>query len=95
MNKNVVKSNISLLLAAAIWGLAFVAQSEGMEYIGPFTFGATRCFLGVLFLLPVWLILSRKSYKDMPKEEIRKTIKKTFKVGSVCGVILFVAINLI
>lgn len=93
MNKNVLKSNISLLLAAAIWGLAFVAQSEGMEYIGPFTFGATRCFLGVLFLIPVWLITSRTAYKNMPMEAVLGIIKKTLKVGCVCGVILFVAIS--
>lgn len=93
MKNNVIKSNVSLLLAAAIWGLAFVAQSEGMDYIGPFTFGAARCFLGVLFLIPVWLIISRKTYKDVPRAEVRKIIGKTFKVGCLCGAVLFVAIS--
>lgn len=93
MKKNVLKSNVSLLLAAAIWGLAFVAQSEGMDYIGPFTFGATRCFLGVLFLIPVWLITGRKNYKNTPEEKVRAIIKRTVKVGCLCGAILFVAIS--
>ena len=93
MKKNVLKSNASLLLAAAIWGLAFVAQSEGMDYIGPFTFGAARCFLGVLFLLPVWLITSRKTYKEMSAEEGRAVKKKTLRVGCLCGAVLFVAIS--
>ena len=35
-------SNMLLILTALIWGSAFVAQSIGMEYIGPFTFGAVR-----------------------------------------------------
>lgn len=39
-------SNMLLILTALIWGSAFVAQSIGMEYIGPFTFGAARSILG-------------------------------------------------
>ena len=42
-----------LLLGAMIWGAAFVAQSVGMDYLEPFTFQASRCFLGSLVLLPV------------------------------------------
>ena len=47
------KGCILLLLCAMIWGAAFVAQSEGMQYVGPFTMGATRFFLAGLVLLPV------------------------------------------
>ena len=39
------KGGILLLLCAMIWGAAFVAQSESMQYIGPFTMGAARFFL--------------------------------------------------
>ena len=42
------KGSILLLLCAMIWGAAFVAQSESMQYIGPFTMGAARFFLGGL-----------------------------------------------
>ena len=47
------KSNLMLVVTALIWGSAFVAQSVGMDYLGPFTFNSVRCFLGGLILLPV------------------------------------------
>ena len=53
--KQQIKSSLILLLTATIWGVAFVAQSVGMEYIGPFTFNAIRCVLGGLVLIPVIL----------------------------------------
>ena len=37
-----VRSGFLLLLAAFIWGIAFVAQSVGMDYIGPFIFNVVR-----------------------------------------------------
>ena len=40
--KQQIKSSLILLLTATIWGVAFVAQSMGMEYIGPFTFNAIQ-----------------------------------------------------
>jgi drug/metabolite transporter (DMT)-like permease len=45
-----------LLLTAAIWGLAFVAQRAGMEHVGPFTYNALRFALGALSLVPIILI---------------------------------------
>ena len=50
---SVFKSNLLLLIAAAIWGLAFVAQRVGMDYVGPFTFNGVRFFLGSLSLVPL------------------------------------------
>jgi drug/metabolite transporter (DMT)-like permease len=51
-----LRSDLLLLLAAAIWGFAFVAQRLGMEHTGPLTFNAARFALGSLALLPlVWL----------------------------------------
>lgn len=46
-------ANLLLLLAAAIWGFAFVAQRLGMAHVGPFTFNAIRFGLGALSLLPL------------------------------------------
>ncbi len=55
------KKNIFLLaLTALIWGVAFVAQSVGMEYVGPFTFNAVRFLIGGGVLLPV-VLLSQKN----------------------------------
>ena len=58
--KQQIKSSLILLLTATIWGVAFVAQSVGMEYIGPFTFNAIRCVLGGMVLIPVILVLKKK-----------------------------------
>ena len=56
-------ANGCLLLAALIWGFAFVAQSVGMEYVGPFTFQATRNLLGAAALVPLVLLLRRQKRK--------------------------------
>ncbi len=55
-----------LLLTAAIWGMAFVAQRKGMEYAGPLTFNGLRFLLGALALAP-YLLLSEKSKKPSEK----------------------------
>ena len=51
-----LKNSLFLLLAAIIWGIAFVAQSVGMEYVGGFTFSAVRSLLGSVVLIPLILI---------------------------------------
>lgn len=48
----ILYADLLLLLTAAIWGFAFVAQRVGMEDIGPFAFNAVRYAIGVLVLLP-------------------------------------------
>lgn len=55
-----LKYNFLLMLAALIWGSAFVAQSVGMDYLGPFTFNSVRSFMGSLVLLPVIFFLDRQ-----------------------------------
>ena len=80
-------------MTATIWGVAFVAQSVGMEYIGPFTFNAIRCVLGGLVLIPVILVLKKK--KETGAENQEKEDKKTLWTGGIaCGVILCIASNL-
>lgn len=78
------KGNLLLLLTAFIWGSAFVAQSAGMDYIGPFTFNTVRSFLGGLALIPVVMVISRRrksrvfSDENVPEEAIsNKGTKKT------------------
>ncbi|RGI42042.1 DMT family transporter [Roseburia sp. OM04-10BH] len=91
--KQQIKSSLILLLTATIWGVAFVAQSVGMEYIGPFTFNAIRCVLGGLVLIPVILVLKKK--KEIGAENQEKEDKKTLWIGGIaCGVILCIASNL-
>ena len=87
------KSSLILLMTATIWGVAVVAQSVGMEYIGHFSFNAIRCVLGGLVLIPVILVLKKK--KETGAENQEKEDKKTLWAGGIaCGVILCIASNL-
>ena len=82
-----MKSNLLLLLAAFIWGFAFVAQRAGMEFLGPFTFNAARFTLGSLSLIP-FLIVSKK--KKFEKETILPlNDKKLLYGGLAAGILLF------
>lgn len=86
------KNIILLLLAAFIWGVAFVAQSVGMDYVEPFTFNGIRCLLGgVVLMLCIYFFDRFKSQKE--KEEIQQNRKSLWFAGIICGIILFVATN--
>ncbi len=85
MEKGNLKSNLILLLAAAIWGFAFVAQRKGAEFLGPYTFNSLRFTIGTLSLLPLY-VLTRNS-KSNEHFEWRKAIKS----GVYLGLILFIA----
>lgn len=61
MQAKILKANLLLLLAAGIWGMAFVAQKVGSAYVGAFTFNGIRFALGSLTLLPVLLYFNKKS----------------------------------
>lgn len=92
MRKVKWKNIILLLLAAFIWGVAFVAQSVGMDYVEPFTFNGIRCLLGGVVLMPCIYFFDRfKSQKE--KEEIQQNRKSLWFAGIICGIILFVATN--
>lgn len=76
-----------LLLAAIIWGTAFVAQKEGMNYIGPFTYNGVRSLVGGVVLLPVIPLLDKLRSRNEPWE---KGTKKNIILGGVCcGLMLF------
>ena len=61
MNRTNMGSNLLLGLAALIWGVAFVAQSVGMEYVEPFTFNGCRFLIGGAVLLPlIWAMSGRR-----------------------------------
>jgi drug/metabolite transporter (DMT)-like permease len=86
-----MKGNILLLLAAMIWGFAFVAQRVGMEHVGPFTFNAVRFALGSLSLLPL-IFLDRRSV--LLSDEYKMREKNSLRVGLVAGGILFIGASL-
>ena len=87
MKKEQIKGIVQLLLATLIWGCAFVAQSMGMDHLGPMSFQAIRSLLAVLALLPVILLADRDPGRYIP----RWKAKGLWKTGILCGLALFVA----
>lgn len=83
-----IKYALLLVLTSIIWGLAFVAQSAGMEHVGPFTFNGIRCIIGALVLAPVALIWDKKDGVLTPWFN-----KELLIGGLVNGVLLFIATN--
>lgn len=84
MNGQKLKSNLLLLLAAVIWGLAFVAQRVSMNYVGPFTFNGVRFALGSLSLVPLIFLLRNR---QVPKEGA--SMKNVLPGGIIAGCIIF------
>lgn len=84
------RNSLLLLLTATVWGLAFVSQSKGMEYMRPFTFNGVRSFIGAGSLV-VYLLISRKvaGAKAAPIDWKRNLI-----AGLCCGLALAVASTL-
>ena len=72
-----------MALTALIWGSAFVAQSVGMDYIGPFTFNSIRSFMGGIVLLPVIFIMKRQRRKN-GQGEPSSGDRKTLIIGGIC-----------
>ena len=93
MNRKLLYS-LLLLLAAMIWGAAFVAQSVGNGLIGPLTFSGVRITMGGVVLLPVIRFLDKKQGRGVqPLLPLRRD--KTLLVGGlVCGFFMCVATNL-
>lgn len=90
MKSRQVRNSILLVLTAFIWGIAFVAQSEGGSAVGPFTFNGIRSLIGSIVLLPVIALLDRM--KLTSKKPVTKAEKKTLLIGGLnCGVLLFLA----
>jgi drug/metabolite transporter (DMT)-like permease len=84
----VLKANLLLLLAAAIWGFGFVAQRLGMEHLEPYAFNGIRFAIGALSLLPlVWWYSKRQLLKG-------QDIKTLCQAGLPVGVLLFIGASL-
>ena len=84
------KGSLMLLITSLIWGTAFVAQSEGMNYVEPFTYNAMRTLLGGVVLIPV-IILFRFLDKRNGREKANFSLKNTVTGGICCGIVLFIA----
>jgi len=85
-----------MFLAAFIWGVSFVAQSEGMNYIGPFTFNGIRSLMAGLALMIIIPVLTKfvPSVMEEPAGDKKENNRKLLKGGILCGIILFAASSL-
>ncbi|MGN0383647.1 MAG: DMT family transporter [Eubacterium sp.] len=92
MSKKIRNSTL-LVLTALIWGIAFVAQSEGGDAIGPYSFNCIRSIIGSAVLMPVIIVLDKlglSTKRPKTKDEKRKLLIG----GLCCGLPLFFATNL-
>ncbi len=104
MKRTSMSGSLMLLLTATIWGVAFVAQRVGMDYVGPFTFSSVRCLLGGIVLLPVIALIDRMKNRRAARENPGADpsgsggiwgLNRTLLTGGVlCGIALCVAGNL-
>lgn len=101
-----LKNSLLLLLAAIIWGIAFVAQSVGMDYVGGFTFNAVRSLIGAAVLVPLILVFESKKSTDTTTAKIASHSRPTSNTvsyiqkrkdliigGISCGICLCLASN--
>ena len=88
MKKTSLRSSLLLFLTAVIWGVAFVAQSAGMEYVGPFTFNAVRSVIGGIVLIPCIFILNRGKQNRQRSRQGRRDL---IRGGICCGIFLAAA----
>lgn len=85
-----VSGSFCLLLAALIWGMAFVSQSRGMDYMGPLTFNGVRSLIGAL-VLALYLLLTGRLRKGRREET---NWRLTLQGGLCCGLALTAASTL-
>ncbi|MCD8322767.1 MAG: DMT family transporter [Oscillospiraceae bacterium] len=92
MKKSSLRNSALLLLTALIWGVAFVAQKDGMEYVEPFTYNGLRSLLGGVVLLAAIPLIDKLRSRHGPVETGSR--RNILLGGALCGVVLFVASNL-
>jgi len=80
------RADLLMLITAAVWGFAFVAQRAGMEYVGPYTFNGVRFFLGGLSLLP-FLLLRQPKGRENARSHTRSIHLLLY--GLLAGLVLF------
>lgn len=87
MKKKTARNSFLLFLTACIWGMAFVSQSKGMEFMGPFTFNGIRSVIGALSLVVYLVIMCGLGVKKLKEVDW----KNTLKAGFWCGILLTAA----
>lgn len=89
-----IRNSGLLFLTACIWGSSFVAQSVGMDYIGPYTFNCLRFLIGGAVLLPVIFFLQHRKKEQSEQRDGKSQWKKMVCGGVICGIILCIASTL-
>ena len=72
MKSRQVRNSLLLVLTAFIWGVAFVAQRQGGDAVGPFSFNGIRSLIGGAVLIPVIFIIDRIKPSDFIWEHRRE-----------------------
>ena len=93
-----LRNSMLLLLTAFIWGVAFVAQSEGGDAVGPYTFNCVRSIIGGFVLIPVIFIIEKITSRGNKSKNVENKPKENKKVlilgGILCGIALFMGSTL-
>lgn len=84
--KSMLSGELLLVLAAIVWGFAFVAQKAGMESIGPMAYNGIRFLIGSVTLLPIIWFFDRKKDKYKPVQGSKIVL---WKAGLISGLVLF------
>lgn len=87
-----IKGTLFLLLAALIWGMAFVAQSSAADTIGAFTFNATRSLLAAVFLITI-IAIKENIRKSSEVAQAKNSSGSCIFGGAMCGIMLFLGVN--
>ncbi|MDR1237842.1 MAG: DMT family transporter [Propionibacteriaceae bacterium] len=90
-NSRLLRANVLLLLASAIWGFAFVAQRIGADYVGPFTFSAVRFAMGAVVMIVVIKVLDWK--RGLSKARRAAATRMVLWPGLACGTLLAAAVG--
>lgn len=89
MNKRLA-ANMLLLLTAAIWGFAFVAQRIGSQYVGALTFNGIRFALGAISLMPLIVYFDKRRKNNRSSEGSSEVpVKKIILPGVLVGIALY------
>lgn len=95
--KKSLRSSAMLTLTALIWGVAFVAQSEGTNFVGGFTFNGCRFLIGGIVLIPCIFLLRKvngEQWAKLSRAEQRRQRKTGIVGGVCCGVVICLASSL-
>ncbi len=93
MNKRKLLSNIALVLAALVWGIAFVSQEQAAKYIDTFTVNALRSLIAAAALIPLIIFKSKSTGRPI-LEKSKDDRKLLIKAGVMCGTLLCLSSSL-